>query len=294
MENKIRPIVFYHRVDFDGVCSAAICLAAVAAVPNDCEIYGIDHGERFPWEHIGPFEQKRKVYMVDFSLPREEMLKLNEMSDLVWIDHHKTSIEAIEGTDIKGVREIGKAACELAWTYFFNDNVPTAVEYLGAYDVWRGHGNDFWNDTIVPFQLGLSIDDGIDSPLYSLWNTFFFGSGAVISTIRRNGIVIQKYLEHKNAIFAKEGAFETTFNGYRCIALCTGLHGSEAIRSEYDRERHDLMLLFRFRSDKKWTVSIYSEKPEIDCGEIARQFEGGGGHKGAAGFETKELPFFVK
>jgi nanoRNase/pAp phosphatase (c-di-AMP/oligoRNAs hydrolase) len=40
------------------------------------------------------------------------------------------------------------------------------------------------------------------------------------------------------------------------------------------------------------TVSLYSTKPEIDCGEIARTF-GGGGHKGAAGFQCTELPFAI-
>lgn len=57
-------------------------------------------------------------------------------------------------------------------------------------------------------------------------------------------------------------------------------------------EPYDLMITFVRRKDKLWNVSLYSTKPEIDCGEIAKSF-GGGGHKGAAGFQVKELPFEI-
>ena len=55
-------------------------------------------------------------------------------------------------------------------------------------------------------------------------------------------------------------------------------------------EPYDLMITFCRRKDKLWNVSLYSTKPDIDCGAIAKSF-GGGGHKGAAGFQCKDLPF---
>jgi oligoribonuclease NrnB/cAMP/cGMP phosphodiesterase (DHH superfamily) len=55
-------------------------------------------------------------------------------------------------------------------------------------------------------------------------------------------------------------------------------------------EPYDVMVTFCRRKDKLWNVSLYSTKPEVDCGAIAKTF-GGGGHKGAAGFQCKELPF---
>ena len=36
-------------------------------------------------------------------------------------------------------------------------------------------------------------------------------------------------------------------------------------------------------------MSLYSEDPSIHCGEICKKH--GGGHKGAAGFQPKVLPF---
>jgi len=40
--------------------------------------------------------------------------------------------------------------------------------------------------------------------------------------------------------------------------------------------------------NKKWRVSLYTTKKEINVGEIAKKF-GGGGHTSAAGFITGRL-----
>jgi len=41
---------------------------------------------------------------------------------------------------------------------------------------------------------------------------------------------------------------------------------------------------------KKWSYSVYSTKPDIDCSAFAKRY-GGGGHKGAAGFYSDSLIF---
>lgn len=65
---------------------------------------------------------------------------------------------------------------------------------------------------------------------------------------------------------------------------CPDCHGTGYI------EPYDLMITFCRRTDRKWNVSLYSTKSDIDCGAIAKNF-GGGGHKGAAGFQCDKLPF---
>jgi len=57
-----------------------------------------------------------------------------------------------------------------------------------------------------------------------------------------------------------------------------------------EEEPYDLMITFVRRKDELWNVSLYSTKEHVDCGVIAKSF-GGGGHKGAAGFQCKDLPF---
>lgn len=55
-------------------------------------------------------------------------------------------------------------------------------------------------------------------------------------------------------------------------------------------EPYDLMITFCRHKDKIWNVSLYSTKEHINCEAIAKSF-GGNGHKEAAEFQCKELPF---
>ena len=190
----MKPICFYHRSDLDGVCSAAI----VKKFVPDVELVGMDYGEPFPWDraipemkdlcivdqHIGAnpeLHNLRQVYMVDFSLPVEYMKSLAACADLVWIDHHKTAIEAMRGVPVVGLRDTRLAACELCWDWFedfsfdgvkLRDTLPSldgsgivvdpfeseteapeAVCLLGAYDSWRKNDPE-WDSKILPFSMG--------------------------------------------------------------------------------------------------------------------------------------------
>jgi uncharacterized protein len=80
--------------------------------------------------------------------------------------------------------------------------------------------------------------------------------------------------------------------GFRAICVNKGFTNSKVFDSVWDATRHDMMITFcRLPLPKgQWTVSLYSDKPEVDCGAIAKSFSGGG-HKGAAGFQCKDLPF---
>ena len=52
------------------------------------------------------------------------------------------------------------------------------------------------------------------------------------------------------------------------------------------------MLTFGWRKGQ-WAVSLYSSNADIDVSKIAKA-KGGGGHKGAAGFQCKTLPFELR
>lgn len=65
---------------------------------------------------------------------------------------------------------------------------------------------------------------------------------------------------------------------------CHNCHGEGYI------EPYDLMIPFVRRTDKLWQVQLFTTKDHVDCGVIAKSY-GGGGHKGAAGFQCKDLPF---
>lgn len=277
--------VFYHKSDLDGWCSAAI----VATRYTNCELIGMDYGEDFPWSALIRGEE---VFMVDFSLqPWEDMLRLNDMVDLTWVDHHKSAIEsydaqpfeADEATVVLGRTE---AACELCWDYLFLDvPMPKVVKLLGRYDVW-----DHQDDDVLPFQYGMRL--WATDPAYSLqiWERVLFGDFPV--EILLAGEVILSYVQRENEKYINATSFELEFEGLRFIASNAQLTGSKLFDAKWDPDQYDAMLVFGWRN-RQWNISMYSDKEGVDVSKIAVKY-GGGGHAGASGFQCDELPFELR
>jgi len=280
---------FYHSADLDGHCSGAIIKHAYP----DCEMFGINYGDKFPWNRIVKDE---KVFMVDFTLqPFEDMEKLNNICKLHWIDHHKTALDEAHkrGFLASGgqLLAIDKAGCELTWEYVHSKYAltPDVIYLLGRYDVW-----DHSSPYVLPFQYGMRNIKNTLPDNQALWHDLFDNNPTLYNKIMKNGKLLIEYEETQNEKFCNRYAFETELNGLKAICANKGLANSKLFNSVYDPEKHDLMITFvRLRLPaNKWTVSLYSTKENIDCGKIAKSF-GGGGHKGAAGFQCEELPFKI-
>jgi len=251
---------------------------------------GINYGQPFPW---GDIEEGETVYMVDFGLqPFSDMEELNNVCELHWIDHHKTAInDAFSVGFLAGggqLVEEGKAGCELTWEYLHPESpMPRTVFLLGRYDVWD-HAADF---DVLPFQYGMRNFEDTTPDNIQFWNSaIFFNTDSVANT----GRVILDYEAKQNAKFCNAYAFETEFNGMIGVCANRGFTNSKVFDSVYNPVKHHLMITFvRLKPPAgKWTVSIYSTRGDVDCGAIAKTF-GGGGHKGAAGFQCDGLPFGI-
>lgn len=275
---------FYHSADLDGHCSGAI----VKEEFSDCEMIGINYGDEFPFDSI---EVGEVVFMVDFCLqPFSDMVKLNGMCKLNWIDHHKTAIDEAfkHGFLASGGQliEDGKAGCELTWLYVFGERkMPKAVELLGRYDVW-----DHSNEATLPFQYGFrQFDDTLPDNRH-LW-LHFLGNNDLVSDVVETGTIILDYEASQNMKFCKAYSFELVWGGKSAVCANRGFTNSKLFDSVYDPEKHQLMITFIWKDKSKcWTVSLYSTHDDVDCGLIAKEY-GGGGHKGAAGFQCNQLPF---
>jgi oligoribonuclease NrnB/cAMP/cGMP phosphodiesterase (DHH superfamily) len=248
---------------------------------------GINYGEPFPWDEISEGDT---VYMVDFGLqPFTDMERLNSLCKLVWIDHHASAIEEATKRSFRASEDqrtvIGRAGCELTWAYFYPNLIkPKAVHLLGRYDVWD------WADVdgALEFQYGLRLCGECLPENQVLWDMYLSSDDSFTNAAIERGCALVKYEEMQNAEYAKS-AFEVEFDGLRCIAINRGKTGSLIFKTVYDPAKHDAMLAF-MRDGSGWRISLYADKPEVDVGKVCKAHDGGG-HKGAAGFECKELPF---
>lgn len=281
MTNKV--ICFFHSRDLDGKCSGAI----VKKKYPDCELHGIDYGEEFPWDKAKEYDL---VFMVDFSLPVKDMITLSAISNLFWVDHHISAIKEYEkcGVVIEGLREVGKAACELTWEYLFPDStIPRAVRLLGRYDVWDHSDSD-----ALPFQMGARMEDL--EPGSEMWDVLLMCDSSQanfhVNQLTEKGKIILKYQDSQNTETCKSNAFEVTFEGLKCIVVNGGF-GSRIFKSVWS-DKYDMMITFS-TNGLMWRVSLYQDgRPNVDCSVIAKKYNGGG-HKGAAGFQCEEMPFKI-
>lgn len=287
MQQKVK--CFYHD-DMDGVCSAQI----VKMKHPEAECFPVDYERGFPWEIV---DKNDLVYMVDYGLqPFDKMIELNSKCNLVWIDHHKTAIEAYNasGVDIAGYRDLHLAGCEITWQYLFPDeDIPIYVQLLADYDTWRRDDMITWRETIEPFEIAmLSFPEEEIKPGAKIWNELNAELAPTRHAIKvfdliQKGKTIVNFLKKQDAEACKKYAHEVMIGGYCFIALNTPHRGSHQVESVYDTTKYDGVCIYRW-SGSEYTFSLYSTNSDVNCGKICKHY-GGGGHIGAAGGRwTKE------
>lgn len=287
MKEVKNTVCFYHSADLDGICSGAIMKKFLPGA----ELIGYNYGKPFPWEKV----QGKNVYMADVSLKRPEFERLLEESNaFIWIDHHKSAIEEMEGLEILGVQYIGKAACELCWEYFAQGSpMPHAVHLLGRYDVWDHSDKD-----TLPFQFGMrmAVKEGVDDPI---WESLLSTKTDEYTLNERNftrlevlekGKTVLEYQKGENKKRASAQAFETELHGFKLLACNVSLTNSQLFDSVWDAEKYHMMCPFYINKRGQWRFSLYTTREDVDCSELAKKM-GGGGHQKAAGFVLSALPF---
>lgn len=298
--------VFYHN-DMDGIVSARIILEImrerkVEFVNED--FIEMDYAKSFPIDKIIKDEI---VYIVDYSISPEQMEQLLKITKrVIWIDHHKSAIEkyknsSLANQNIAGLRADGIAGCVLTWWYFsgkqietenfvkdypknpksvYRSFVPEYIKLAGDWDVWDHlYGNKTKSYTVC-------FNARIKSPFDDL---FFdrIKTKEDIDSFCEAGYQMIEYRNGWAKTFMKRYGFETEIDGFRAFVANLGNANSEFFGDLI--KEYDIVGTFCFNGET-YTCSLYSEKEKVDCSIICTK-RGGGGHKGAAGFVCKELPF---
>ncbi len=298
--NKPMTTVIYHSADFDGIFCREIARKFIGN--EDVNYIGWNFGDApIPVPADGP------IYIMD--LPADEPLgfkfsagkpiPLELQGRITWIDHHGTSI-ASHPTDIAGYRIDGVAACRLAWQWFTNSKPlsnlhdyvkrevvePLAVRLAGEYDIWDDWREDW--DGMVEFQFGLrSCERTAD-----IWHDLFTGIPQAVYNILDLGRPLHKYQKGVDASTVNTRSFLMEFEGLKFLTLNTARCNSLTFAAKDVLETGHNALCGFFWNGKTWTVSLYQSKhrKDLDLSKIAVK-HGGGGHKGACGFEAKTLPW---
>lgn len=300
-----RKYHIYHHDDMDGHASGGLVggfLLRAGVKPEELEYYRMSYGDKFDDSKVN--YEKDVVYVVDFSLqPYERMPELGEKlqpGHLIWIDHHITSENFLKehgDFNYQGIIKSGlKAACELVWEWFRpGHEVHPTIRLTSQYDVWNKDGEYDWKEEVLPYQLYLgSIETRPGKTI--LWSCLTDSEDrAPISKQIKIGMVIHEYNKRRQARLVTDNAYELKFQGFNAIVMNNAERGSRQFGDKADN--YDIQIVY-CNQGKHWVCSLYSEKPYVHCGEIAKRlgaagpFKSGGGHKGAAGFQTTSEHLF--
>ena len=271
----------YHHNDLDGRCGGAIALrwAEGPISYRSIQLIELDYKDSVDVDSI---QENERLVIVDFSFKPELMEKvLKKTTHITWIDHHKTAFEYKYSMELAGLRDERYSGCELAWMHFRSlFPMPHSVKLIGDRDKWAWK---FGQETTT-FNQGIKLyDTSPDSPF---WDGLFTDDADVtIKYICKEGETCIRFRDSFCADYAKGYGFETEFEGHKAFAMGLYMFGSEAFGQRI--REYPLCLSFEF-DGKNYVVGLYSET--IDVSEIAKRY-GGGGHKGAAGFVSANLPF---
>jgi len=280
----MRTVVIYHA-DLDGKCAAAV---VVKKFP-EALCLETNYDLVFPVDQI---QEHDTVYMVDFTpdLLADFQRLMEKTEDIHWIDHHGKNIAKYPfyNKALKGLRvEFKPSGAMLTWHYLYPTvPPPSAVEHTSDYDCW------IFDFGILTKNFEAGMQSIPHDPHAKIWLDLLsddpWSRADALKEVLAKGEIINEFRKQYNKEIVKACAFECELDGNSIIACNCPCVGSRLFDS-LDTSKYDMMSVFRTNGHSV-VVSLYSEHKNIDCGELAQKF-GGGGHKGAAGFECTNLPF---
>lgn len=283
---------FYHN-DMDGRCSGSI-VAYFEDNYNKEDYYEVDYlMDLMPI--VETFEKGERVYMVDYSLKEGTVLEymLANSMEVVWIDHHSSSTKFLENNPkydtVKGIRQEGYCGAYLTYQYLFPDeSIPYFIKLVDDYDCWKNQMQPYTDY----FKLGIENCewDGDD-----LWKSMLSGDNLAIGQpdpvdyVIEMGQGLKSYIVKEMLDYRDRYSYESVIGGYKALVVNRRTN-SWIFGDLYDK--YPVVCVWAFNGEV-YSYSIYSSDKTVDCSAIAESY-GGGGHKGASGFSSKELLFTKK
>lgn len=262
-------ICIYHKNCQDGFVAA---LAVWLKYGYKCEFIEAQYGDSPPDILYG-----QDVIIVDFSYPRETLLKMKEQAkSLIVIDHHKTAQKDCEGMDFC-IFDMNKSGAVLTWKYLFPDNdIPKLFLYAQDRDLWKWEMED---------SKEISAALRLQKKEFPIWGEFL--QEKKLDKLAENGAIVLQYQDGciKAALGGEHDTI--TLDGYKVpIMNCTHLI-SETIGALAENQP---FAVGYFDTKDRRVFSLRSKEPNgVDVAEIAKKY-GGGGHKHAAGFWVPKPP----
>lgn len=231
----------------------------------------------------------KSVAIVDICFSREIMESIaKQASELVVLDHHKTSQDNMAGLDYC-IFSSDRSGCQMAWDYFFGETErPRFIEFIGNRDLWNfslPKTKEFSSAMFNRCQFE-RIEDAIDN-----MNSMFSWTDDDYKAFIEFGDICMEF-EEKEVAQAVKYATKCKFHlpnssKYYTVQVSDSRNYRSEIGSRLaSMEGIDFAVIYNYniRRDEWWISLRASAQSGTDLTKITKFFPGGGGHKLAAGF----------
>lgn len=262
--------VFYHA-DADGFGAAWAVWKNLEAEARDNAVFkSVQYGDDAP--EID--ERTTDLMIVDFSFSRAVCDELAAKYKLVVIDHHETAQAALDGASY-AIFDMDKSGAVLTWEYMTDEPVPTVLQYVQDYDLWRFE---------LPYSRGINAYIDSLSRDFDCWNAFVLSVaveiGMVLLRVRKKQIKAALKQARKGTWCESDGFLNIVSVNWTTNVSEVG----EALLERY--QDADFVVIWRVLSSDETVYNLRSREGGTNVAEVAAQFEGGGGHACAAGFKS--------
>lgn len=220
-----------------------------------------------------------EVYILDFSYPREELLRLHSRTVLTVIDHHKTAAEELRGLGF-AFFDMEKSGAVLAWEYFNPEiPVPKILLRIQDRDIWRWQYKDTKDVLSMVTLAGENFD---------LWDDL---ENNYEDTIK-NGKAVSAYQDHCVKKGVEPDKFKiVTYKGHKAALVCCTHMVSEICNALCLTPMLGVDFTIGFFITPEGTAALsFRSDGNFDVSVLAKEL-GGGGHKPAAGASMKLQDF---
>ena len=274
--------IIYHQVKQGVDCSDGICAAWVAhkKYPN-AEIHGAVYQEPCPIEP----QAGDRLIIVDFSYPKSVLEAWHESGvEVIVIDHHKTALENLQDLNAQIFKRFDMNECgaTLAWkTFFPNERMPFFLEFIRDRDLWNFELSHTEEVHEFMSKIGRSFDVLDELSCFGLeqFGTIYQLGSALLKPKYR---AIDKAVErvqlgevagYPNIPHVVLEPHEDRLTSDICAALYATNYTAHFVACLTSHGTWSL------RSDK------YGNNTDV---EAIAEAMGGGGHRNASGFKSKE------
>lgn len=169
------------------------------------------------------------------------------------------------------------------------DIVPAATLMIADWDMWK-----FEHDNTKAFHMGLSTFE--HEPVNFIWDMIQYRNTRAYENTAKiisEGKTIIEYRETWMRDYCESLGFDAVFidpkvGKYRCFAVnIAKISSDDFFVPESKKDLYDIFVGFSYDGDK-FVYSLRAAHDDVDVSKISEHF-GGGGHKAASGFTSKDL-----